>query len=431
MPTPLDPTQQREFRCDHCKGLIRIPATLPPTTAPCPHCAQNLTSPAPEEFTANAAGLFPSVFAEENILPAKGPKIRREDDDFEEVEIQETKRSYLVAILGLFAVALAVAVGGTLALREMKKAPSIPKDKAILDSEAIRETHYIRTGWKEDAYQALNGFLQAKTAQEKASYVLHGDALLNKMKAFYGDATINDSDTPAEAFSVLNLSEEDRRRGLFMLVFDQPPQFSMRDFFRPLASLEVQYGLSEADLLLTSLARVSNFAIDPMRVHAFFRRTPDGLKLDWEIFVQTKYRLLQNFLEDPQIANKATFRVFIMEDVSDQRFSIVTSRTYRIADPANTDYSARIVVPVDSDVGRQLSVINWVGSDGNKPITRTATLELEWRGSGDQAHIAINRFLCWEFMGLGGEEIQAKPKSPPSEKPDSTPQPENSASENP
>jgi hypothetical protein len=417
MPKSFSPTDQREFRCEHCKGLIRIPASLPPTTGPCPHCGNSITSPGPgEEYTAGQES-FASPHAEELPTPAKGPKIRPDDEDPSEEENQATKRSYIAALIGLCAVALAVALGGTLALREMKKPPVVSKDKAVAESEAVREAHYIRTGWKKDAYQVLDDFMKGTTAREKIPHVLSGDSIAGKIEAFYGDSVINDSDTPAEAFSVFNLSEEDRKRGLFMLVFDQPPQFSMRDFFRPLASLEVQYGLTEADLLLTSMARVSNFAIDPLRVHAFFRKTPAGLKLDWEIFAQTKYSMLQKFIEDPQIGKSGVFRVFLMEDVHDQHYSIVTSRTYRIADPANTDHSARIVVPVDSDVGRELSVINWVGMEGKKPQTRTATVELAWRGNENQPHLAIKRLLCWEFLGLGGGENSAQPEEATPENP--------------
>jgi hypothetical protein len=49
------------------------------------------------------------------------------------------------------------------------------------------------------------------------------------------------------------ISEENRKRGLFMMTYDPQPQFEMKKFFRPLASLEVQYGVDEADLLLSTL----------------------------------------------------------------------------------------------------------------------------------------------------------------------------------
>jgi hypothetical protein len=95
-----------------------------------------------------------------------------------------------------------------------------------------------------------------------------------KVEDFYGGGVIDDSDTPAEAFRCMNSPKKTASAGLFMMIYDQPPQFDMKEFFRPLASLEVQYGIDEADLLLSTLARVGNFAMEPLRVHAFFKRTP-------------------------------------------------------------------------------------------------------------------------------------------------------------
>jgi hypothetical protein len=267
-----------------------------------------------------------------------------------------------------------------------------------------KETAYIKTGWKKDAYQLLKNYIAATDSQGKLPFVLNASTLATKIDDFYGGGVIVDSDTPAEAFSVYELSEEDRKRGLFMMVYDQPPQFDMKEFFRPLASLEVQYGVDEADLLLSTLARVGNFAMEPLRVHAFFKRTPEGLKLDWEIFAQTKYRTFQNFTELPEVGQTAVFRVFIVEDVPDKGKAVTGTRTYRMADPANTNDSARTNVKIDSETGRALSIINWRGTQENKPITRTATVELTWVGEEAAPELEISRFVCWEFLGLGGQE---------------------------
>jgi hypothetical protein len=191
------------------------------------------------------------------------------------------------------------------------------------------------------------------------------------------------------------------------MIYDQPPQFEMKEFFRPLASLEVQYGVDEADLLLSTLALVGNFAMEPLRVHAFFKRNPEGLKLDWEIFAQTKYRTLQNFVELPEVGQTNVFRVFIVEDVPDKGRAVTGTRTYRVADTANSSDSARVNVNVDSDTGRALSIINWRGAKESRPITKTATVELKWVGEATAPELEISRFICWEFLGLGGQETPA------------------------
>jgi hypothetical protein len=142
-------------------------------------------------------------------------------------------------------------------------------------------------------------------------------------------------------------------------------------------------------------------------VHAFFKRMPEGLKLDWEIFVQTKYRTLQNFVELPESGRSGIFRVFIVEDVPEKGNAVAGTRTYRVVDPANTTDSARVNVKVDSETGRTLSPINWRGTKENRPITRTATVELKWSGEPSSPELEISRFVCWEFLGLGGQETPA------------------------
>lgn len=274
-----------------------------------------------------------------------------------------------------------------------------------LEDQEIREANYIRIGWQKDAYEVLEKFIAGTSVEEKLPYVHNPEIVRPRMKSFYSGVAINDSDTPAGSFSVHELPEADRKRGIFMLIYDQPPQFALREFFRPLASLEVQYGIDEADILLSTMARVGNFAMEPVRVHAFFKRTDVGLKLDWEVFAQTKYRIFRNFVELPEAGQSEVLRVLIQEDVPDKGQGVAGTRTYRLSDPANPSDSARINVVLDSELGRTLSVINWRGTKLNQPITNTATVELEWTGDENAPTLQIKRFISWEFLGLGGKEM--------------------------
>ncbi len=275
------------------------------------------------------------------------------------------------------------------------------------EDNEIREANYIRIGWQADAYKTLAAFIDGSNVDDKLPHVINAEVLREKMDLFYGGVVIIDDETPANSFSVQDLTEEDRKRGLFMLSYDQPPQFAIKEFFRPLAPLEVQYGVEEASLLLGTMARMSNFAMEPVRVHAFFKRTDKGLKLDWEVFAQTKYRTFRNFTELPDVGAAETFRVLIVEDVPDKGQGVAGTRTYRIVDPANLEDSARVNVKLDSTTGEKLSVINWRGTKQGTPITRTATLELEWTGDPENPVLSIKRLICWEFLGLGGTEIPA------------------------
>lgn len=449
-PVPI-PADKRAFHCNHCNGQVLIPWNLPATTAPCPHCGGTITSPEPPVVQAPAVSPIPGMPA---VVPAPAPVAMPEPQvasptpshipppressqlpKFSSSPVEPAPRqaaapspapapaaekpsggnpkSPLTAILAtLLLLCLCAGVATFFVQRLLKSqnnpaltAPAIP----LPQHSTAAEDNYIRTGWQRDAFQVLDSFIKGKSPAEKKAYVLDPDRVSSRMEDFYGGGVINDSDTPAETFSVYELSEQDRRRGLFMMVYDQPPQLDMKEFFSPIAPVEVQKGLQEPDILLSTMARIGNFSMEPVRVHAFFKRVNNELKLDWEVFAQTKYRTLQTFVELPETGLIQTFRVFIVEDVPGREIPEPGTRTYRIADPANTSDSARVNVKIDSELGRTLSLINWRGIKDAKPSTRTATIELKWGGTAEKPVLEINRFLCWEFLGLGGTEAQPSP----------------------
>ncbi|MFD2257606.1 hypothetical protein ACFSSA_13060 [Luteolibacter algae] len=427
--------QQRDFHCPSCNGRIVIPFSLPSTTGPCPHCQATITSPPPPEaepHTPAAAAVAPGIpvppppsnestpdsppiASEQMPAPSQNAPAIPERRDGAETQITQPapaipkkkkgSSGIIPAMLGLFALILAGGGAVYYLSNQMGNKVDPPNLNGSPEDQEIKEANYIRIGWQKDAFEVLDKYLTGTSVDSKLPYVRDGAALRPKMESFYGGVEINDSDTPADSFSIQELSEEDRKRGIFMLTYDQPPQFALKEFFRPLASLEVQYGIDEADILLSTMARVSNFAMEPVRVHAFFKRVNGELKLDWEVFAQTKYRIFRNFVELPDIGQSETFRVLIVEDVPDKGQGVVGARTYRLADPANITDSARVNVKLDSEIGRALSIINWRGTKQTTPITRTATVELEWTGSPDSPTLDIKRFICWEFLGLGGKEI--------------------------
>ncbi|RYD37370.1 MAG: hypothetical protein EOP85_17640, partial [Verrucomicrobiaceae bacterium] len=314
-----------------------------PATPPAPPAAppSHIPPPTPQELKKEA----PKEQNTTREIPKETAKPKKQ-------EAPAAKRSGLIPAM-LVLLVLIIIGGGVVffASKELGKNVDPPVVKTAAGNPSVNEANYIRIGWQKEAYQVLRDYMAATEAKDKIPFILNGPELAARIEDFYGGGMIIDSDTPADTFSVYDLSEEDRKRGLFMMIYDQPPQFEMKEFFRPLASLEVQYGVDEADLLLSTLARVGNFAMEPLRVHAFFKRTPEGLKLDWEIFAQTKYRTFQNFVELPEAGQTGVFRVFVVEDVPDKGRAVPGTRTYRVVDPANTTDIARVNVKVDSDTG--------------------------------------------------------------------------------
>jgi hypothetical protein len=343
-------------------------------------------------------------------LPPLKPLVRR-SAPVEEEKIPLKQWLPVAGFLTLLGIGAAAAIYFGMQEIRQPEPPPAPSAADIADEAEVRENHYIRFGWRKDAARVLEGFIAANSPRDKLPFVLGGESMSQRLADFYGTAAIDDSDTPAAAFSVFELSEDDRRRGLFLMIYDQPPQIDMREFFKPLAPLEVQYGLEEADILLNTVARTSNFAMEPLRVQAFFKRTPDGLKLDWETFVQTKYRLFQSFTDLPEPGRKAVFRVLIIEDVPDAAQTAAGQRAYLLADPVHRDHSARVAVTADSEIGRALEVINWRGRAEAQPRSRTATVELAWTADNKAPVLTLSRFICWEFLGLGGNE-SGNPQNP-------------------
>jgi hypothetical protein len=80
--------------------------------------------------------------------------------------------------------------------------------------------------------------------------------------------------------------------------------------------------------------------------------------------------------------------------------------TYLMVDPAHRSETARVTVARDSEIGRILSEIHWHGVPDAEPRSRGATLELMWSGPPGARKLGISRFICWEFLGLGGVESQ-------------------------
>jgi hypothetical protein len=501
MSDPTLPANIREFHCYHCRGKIRIPRELPPTTAPCPHCKNIITSPAPEA-TASISPLPPAPAAYPSIphhhvnesvpqtaqespsgrlieqpaaqptyhtptapsplevsqvpqpitgaspspaeqtapgavipapptsgeqnqieepssrsapqqpstaptsLPVRGSSSRRTEPK------EETKKSSTSAVPAIFlgCLLLSIAAGaGYLVYHEMAGKAKTPIPSNLPQNTSLSEGQYMRVGWKKDAYDVLGKFLAATTVEEKLPYIINGNQLRSQVEAFYGGSVINDQDTPIEAFSARELPDEDKKRGIFMLEFEQPPQFEMKEFFRPLATLEIQYGIDEANLLFSTMARVENFATAPVRATALFKKTPEGLKLDWETFAQTKYRTFANLVELPESGQGGVFRVIISEDVPESGRTLPPGiKTYRIWDPSAPETSTRVNVNIDSEIGRTLSKIDWRGKE-NRATNSTATIELKWVGT-EQPKLEITRFICWEFLHLGGTETAAAPR---------------------
>jgi len=439
------PSDRCEFYCEHCGGQILIPRDLPPTTGPCPHCAKTITSPDPESrlnlpnrrlnpkphksspkmgLTLKLEGLddleTPSepikLDAKQHAKPPtrqkKSPQPKKATptkpvlsrhplavdqtsgpvyNEFEQMLIEETRSHKRKTITVLSVLMLAVASITFLYFEYFPESANTAGDEPNSNAENTSQLtqSYIHGGWEKEARDVLRAYLVASTSYGKIPHIIGGHSMLQELGTLYKGAIINDLDTPVETFAIKPLEDQDHQRGIFRMVHQAGPEKS-----RP------KKPIGSTNKYLVYPDQVDQEATT---IHAFFKHTPNGLKLDWNIFAQTKYRTLLNFARQPNPRRKASFRVLITQDnpASDQPAGYPLR--YRITDPANTKDVIWASAHGNSQAAKELKQIEWINQKNTAPITRSATIELAWTGEDDARELVVHRFICWEFLGLGGE----------------------------
>ena len=388
----------RVFKCSHCGAGIEIPANLPPTTAPCPKCKQEVTSPAFEEEEVPVL----EPLKEENPIQDSGDAAGSSSQESSVAEGKKLKN--LPVILSVVAlVVLGAGVVKVLLTPDKKKnTANTEKTEKVLTPEERVENAYRSHGWVEDAQDALKQFFEADTIKGRSAVTVRGVQNEGEMAAIYQDFNEQPHRTPVDAFSSVALGEQDAKRGIYLMSYNRPRQFAIGSFFRPIPPLRVKYGLEEPDNLLVSEGAVNNFIDQPLRILAFFKKTSEGMKLDWQTYVQTKYRLLDRFVSRPERGRTGVFRVFVQEDIDLERRNGPGQSVYRFVDPANPQDFAKILVEDESELGKALSPLKWTDRAVSKAPVKNATVSLKWSDE-DEPSLQMGELICWEFLGLGGE----------------------------
>ena len=107
----------------------------------------------------------------------------------------------------------------------------------------------------------MEKYLAAYSLNEEMDYVLNAELLRPKIEAFYTNRTIDETNTPANKFSTVQIPEADSNKGFTLLQYNHPES--------------------------TNATSPSN---SNTKVLAFLKETEQGVKLDWEVFAQTKYK---------------------------------------------------------------------------------------------------------------------------------------------
>ncbi len=432
--------ETRSFSCPHCATGIQIPYNLPPTSAPCPKCGENITSPALKEEEVQVPAPEPVVISAasepEPIAPlpvsepvsepnpepvsesVSSPPASPEESGVNRGGEQSTGskgRLITMAAGGIALLLLGIVAWKVLtSFRGEDEKSSSADVSPRLTTEERRDKSYRSEGWVPEAEAILTEFFQAKTISQRAALTIRGKQNEAEMERIYREFTGEEYRTPASVYSPVSLSDEDTERGIFLMTYDRPEQFALRSFFRPIPPLRVKYGLEEPNVFLQSEAALENFLDSPLKVMAFFRRSPEGLKLDWKTYSQTKFRLLKDFVENPKRGQQGVFRVSIREDIDLSERDQAGFSVFRLSDPANREDYAKILVKDSSALGQALAHLRWRDQVVPRPPIKNATVSLVWSRE-PETKLQMDELICWEFLGLGGERgnVQAEEQSAP------------------
>lgn len=314
------------------------------------------------------------------------------------------KGKLIIVIASIGAVLLLAAAAAMVVLSSDKKkvAQEEPSAGLSLSPEERKDNAYRTRGWIEEAETVLQGFLEAETIEERAKWTIRGTSNEAEMASVYSKFEEDGFRTPVSIFSPVALSDSDTKRGIFLMTYNRPEQFTIRNFFRPIPPLRVRYGIEEPDQWLVSEAAVNNFVDRPLKVMAFFAKTPEGLKLDWQTYGQTKFRLLDQFVNNPEAGARGIFRVFVQEDVDLDGRDKEGFSVFRFSDPANSSDYAKVLVKDDSELGRAMASLKWRDRIVVKAPVRNATVSLVW-SNDPKPSLQMGELICWEFLDLGGE----------------------------
>ena len=198
---------------------------------------------------------------------------------------------------------------------------------------------------------------------------------------------------------VLRSAEIEPQLREFYLKNPEPEPFSVSEFSPPakVSTVDLQRGIA------VLLKRSSDSRVDMI---AFFRQTEDGIKLDWESYIQARTKRLSHFLR----SSSAPSEVFRVRLTRSHYFG--TGRQ-----PAKTlciqmdglvplEEPPYVFVPDDSPLAMRIEAeLPWSAS--LKEGSRYATVKLGWEQAINNGtasgQLKLEELLCWELLGVGSE----------------------------
>jgi hypothetical protein len=368
---------------------IYIPFDLPPTSAPCPHCRQVIMSPPPPA----APAILPPKKEIAESLPALQPALPAPEISHNEPPAPASKAPWFISIFLL----VLIAAGSKLFYEEYLRFANA-SDSTSSQSPPSSINLYNRD---KQARVALRSFLSATTLEDKARHVIGGQATLQRLLPEWGDKLLHEEPIHEEDFASIITGDEEGENPVFLLFYDRPSTYDIKKLFPPLMPMEVTSKLQPIDPLFLPLTDRSRFESEPLRINAFFKQTDDGVLLDWDIYLQTRYRTLRAFVGSAPAGKRSTFRVIALHDVPLPEEKRKMQKVYRLTDVANISDSFRVFTPMGSKAAESMSKIDWYGQPDKSNPLAPVTVVLEKLPDGG---VLLAEHICWDFELLDDSE---------------------------
>ena len=254
----------------------------------------------------------------------------------------------------------------------------------------------------ESAKVALSGFLAAKDASSLAERVIDGEKKLPAIERYLKENGSFPKPGELDEISSLPLSAEDSKRGIAGLIYQRDPSVDLL----PTNSLSLLPLASRKAGSIDPMAMVSmSQGKKPRQALALFKRKDDRMLLDWDLFVQTWDRSLAAF-RDGELGNgPMRFRVLVASDIPVfENGETMESAVFRMQDPLYVEDVVRVQTKCFSPEERKLLEFNRTSSGTSARVGQTRTATLDLVRDPESGRVGISRFVCWEFLGIGGKE---------------------------
>lgn len=224
------------------------------------------------------------------------------------------------------------------------------------------------------AFAVFSQFHRAKSPEEKLKWVLRSEDVRDKLFDYYSAKPDQKfAESPLKGYSAPErMGVDDIRRGIVALVKEVPHE--------------------------------SNPDAKRLEMIAFFRQTHDGIKLDWESYVQAQDGLLRKFLQNDSSA-PGIFRVRLTRSHYFGKAQPAHTICVQLDDLVSLPKQPFVFIPENSELALEIKEhLPW--SANILKSTRYATVQLSWKSSlrsPGKRNLVIDELLCWELLGVGSE----------------------------